>query len=72
MSWKDKGEYMLDTVKATFDNGDCIITGFNASVGREAMARYYLGKMFNLGNDKDDMHKCVKVEFPKDDGTFLD
>lgn len=54
---------MLDCVKVTFDNGDVIFSDFNAEVGREAIARYYMGKTFNLGSVKDDMHKVVKVEF---------
>lgn len=65
------GRDLKDVVKATFDNGDVIITDFNASAGREALAKYYFGHWFNLGSDKDDMHRCVKVEFPQDDGTFL-
>ena len=54
---------MLDCVKVTFDNGDVIFSDFNAEVGREEIARYYMGKTFNLGSVKDDMHKVVKVEF---------
>jgi ribosomal protein L21E len=54
---------MLDTVKVTFDNGDVIITDFNAKVSREEMAKYYMGNYFNLGTVRDDMHKAVKVEF---------
>ena len=54
---------MLDAVKVTFDNGDVIITDFNAKVSREEMAKYYMGNWFNLGTVRDDMHKAVKVEF---------
>ena len=54
---------MLDTVKVTFDNGDVIITDFNAQVSREEMAKYYMGNWFNLGVEADDMHKAIKVEF---------
>lgn len=54
---------MLDSVKVTFDNGDVIYTDFNAEVSREEIAKYYMGKWFNLGSVKDDMHKAVKVEF---------
>lgn len=61
---------MLDTVKATFDNGDVIITLFNAEVGREEMARYYLGQRFNIGSVNDSLHKCVKVEFQNKEGKF--
>ena len=57
---------MLDAIKVTFDNGDVIITDFNAEVSREEMAKYYMGKWFNLGAVRDDMHKAVKVEFDFD------
>lgn len=53
----------MKTVKAVFDNGDFIITGFNASVGDEEIKKYYLGRFFNIGSVSDSMHKCVKVEF---------
>ena len=59
---------MLDTVKVTFDNGDVIITDFNAQVSREEMAKYYMGNWFNFGIVSDDMHKAVKVEFPDSGG----
>lgn len=55
---------MLDTIKVTFDNGDTILSDFNAEVGRESMVKYYMGNWFNLGSVKDDIHKVVKVEFP--------
>lgn len=55
---------MLDVIKVTFDNGDTMLSDFNADVGRESMAKYYMGNWFNLGSVKDDMHKVVKVEFP--------
>ena len=55
---------MLDVIKVTFDNGDIMLSDFNADVGRESMAKYYMGNWFNLGSVKDDMHKVVKVEFP--------
>ena len=60
----------LDTVKLTFDNGDTQLSDFNADVGREEMARYYMNNWFNLGSTGDDMHKVVKVEFPDDKGVF--
>lgn len=53
----------MDAVKITFDDGQVIITDFNPNVSREEIAKYYMGKWFNLGSIKDDMHKCVKVEF---------
>lgn len=55
---------MLDTVKVTFDNGDVIITDFNAQVSREEIAKYFMGKYFDVGTyPKEDMQKAVKVEF---------
>ena len=54
---------MLDTVRVTFDNGETITTDYNAAVGRESIAKYYMGNWFNLGVEGDDMHKVVKVEF---------
>ena len=53
----------LDTVKVTFDNGDTIVTDYNADVGREEIAKYYMHNYFNVG-DEDEMHQVVKVEFP--------
>ena len=61
---------MLDAVKVTFDNGNVVYSEFNADVGREEMARYYLGNWFNFGIVSDDMHKAVKVEFPDREGKF--
>lgn len=54
---------MTDTVKVTFDDGNIMITDFNANVSREEIAKYYMGNWFNLGVEADDMHKAVKVEF---------
>ncbi|WP_294431473.1 hypothetical protein [uncultured Treponema sp.] len=56
---------MLDTVRVTFDNGETMTTDYNAAVGREGIAKYYMGNWFNLGVVSDDMHKVVKVEFPE-------
>ena len=56
---------MLDTVRVTFDNGEVMTTDYNAAVGREGIAKYYMGNWFNLGVVSDDMHKVVKVEFPE-------
>lgn len=53
----------MDAVKITFDDGQVIITDFNPNVSREEIAKYYMNNWFNLGSIKDDMHKCVKVEF---------
>lgn len=54
---------MLDTVRVTFDNGETMTTDYNAAVGREGIAKYYMGNWFNLGVEGDDMHKVLKVEF---------
>lgn len=54
---------MMDSIKVYFENGDFFVTAFNAQVSREEMAKYYMGKWFNLGTVRDDMHKAVKVEF---------
>lgn len=54
---------MLDSVKVTFDNGVVMVTDYNAQVSREEIAKYYMGRCFNLGSVSDDMHKAVKVEF---------
>jgi len=63
---------MLDTLRATFDNGNTIITDFNADISREEIAERYMNRMFNLGSTEDDMHRCVKVEFLNSNGTFGD
>lgn len=55
---------MLDTVRITFDDGDVIVTDFNAEVGRKEMARYYCGQLFTAADSESRMHKAVKVEFP--------
>ena len=44
----------------TFDNGEVLETAINGT--DEEIKSYYLGKTFNLGIEKDDMHKVVKVE----------
>jgi len=51
----------METVKITYDNGDYSVTRINGT--REEIAKYYMGKWFNLGVEADDMHKAVKVEF---------
>ena len=55
---------MLDTVRITFDDGDVIVTDFNAEVSREEMARYYCGHLFTAAGSESRMHKAVKAEFP--------
>ena len=54
---------MLDAVKVTFDNGVVMVTDYNAQVSREEVAKYYMGKYFNIGTVTDNMQKVVKVEF---------
>ena len=48
------------TVKVTYDDGDYTVTGFNGTL--DEAVRYFLGSTFNLGTERDDMHRCVKVE----------
>ena len=48
------------TVKVTYDNGDYTVTGFNGTL--DEAVKYFLGSTFNLGTERDDMHRCVKVE----------
>ncbi len=55
---------MLDSVKVTFANGDVIITDYNAAVSREEVAKYYFGKVFDVGvYPRENLQKCVKIEF---------
>ena len=61
-------ELTMETVKITYDNGDSSVTRINGT--REEVAKYYMGKCFNLGVEADDMHKVVKVEFPDSEGKF--
>jgi len=50
----------MNTYKVTFSNGDYLYTKLNASI-EEAKA-YYLGNIFNLGAEADNLQKCVDVE----------
>ncbi len=48
-------------VKVTYSNKDTIITSINTDL--EGAKRYYLGRVFNLGNsDNDLMVKAILVE----------
>ena len=47
--------------KVTFENGDYFYTAFNGT--KEEIRNYYIGKIFNLGVEKDDLQKCIAVEF---------
>ena len=51
----------MRTIKATFENGDFIITKINGT--EEDIKKWYLGNMFNLGVVRDNMQKCIAVEF---------
>lgn len=48
------------TVKATFADGNSIISRMNATE-QEARA-YYLGNKFNIGSVTDNMQTCVDLE----------
>lgn len=45
----------------TYSNGQSIETEINGTV--EDIERYYLGKVFNLGADEDNMQIALSVEF---------
>ena len=48
------------TIKATFDDGNSIVTRINSTL--EDAKAYYIGRMFNLGSVNDDIRRCVLVE----------
>ena len=48
-------------IKVIFEDGDFLYTTINGS--KEDLISYYIGKFFNCGTAKDDMKKCVDVEF---------
>lgn len=48
-------------IKAIFENGDSITTAINGTV--QDVVKYYVGNIFNIGSDTDNLQKCVKVEF---------
>lgn len=48
------------TVKVTFEDGDYLVTGINASL--EEAKNYYVGQYFNLGRIEDRMVKAIAVE----------
>lgn len=52
-------------VKVIYDNGDFTTTGFNGTL--DEAEKYFLGSTFNLGTERDDMHRCVKVELLEDE-----
>lgn len=51
----------MRVIKATFENGDAIITQINGT--EEEILKYYLNRTFNIGSVSDNMQKCVSVEF---------
>jgi len=53
----------MTAVKITFENKETITTRINGTI--EGIKKYYLGKYFNLGKEKDDMQKAIKCEFLK-------
>lgn len=59
-SIKEDYEWKGPIARVTFDNGEVMETAINGS--DEEIKSYYLGRTFNLGIEKDDMHKAVKVE----------
>ena len=52
-------------IKCTYANGDEILTRFNGTL-QEAKT-YFLNQVFNIGADRDNLQKCVKVEEYCDD-----
>lgn len=53
------------SLKVIYDNGDYTTTGFNGTLAEAE--QYFIGTTFNLGTERDDMHRCVKVELLGDD-----
>jgi hypothetical protein len=53
----------MKTIKATFSNGDSLITGINGS--EDQIRAYYIGNRFNLGDgaEGDNLQTCISVEF---------
>lgn len=50
----------MTIVKCTYSNNKTITTPINTNL--DGAAKYFLGKMFNLGHIEDDLQMCVKVE----------
>jgi hypothetical protein len=55
----------LIAVKCTYQNGDTIDTMFNGTL--QDAENYFLNKVFNIGNVKDNLQKCIKVDEITDD-----
>lgn len=54
---------VFNTVKVTFQNDDMLTTEINGD--KDTVERHYLNNLFNLGTEKDNLQKAVKVEFLK-------
>lgn len=50
---------MID-LRITYENGDQVITRFNGSYSEAR--NYYLGHIFNLGVETDNLQRCVSIE----------
>ncbi len=51
----------MNTYKITYSNNDTVVTEFNGTL--EDAKRYYVGRVFNLGNGEHDlMARGVSVE----------
>lgn len=53
----------IHTIKVTFENGDIVTTSISGC--KDRVEAHYLNHLFNLGTDKDNLQKAVKVEFLK-------
>jgi hypothetical protein len=53
----------MRTIKATFENGDHLVTSINGT--DQDIRAYYLGKRFNLGDGAggDNVQVCIEIEF---------
>jgi len=47
-------------IKATFDDGDSFITKINATP--DEARKYYVGNIFNMGCEKDELRRCINIE----------
>lgn len=48
-------------IKVILENGDYFCTKVSGT--REYIEKYFTGNIFNVGIVKDDLQRCVKVEF---------
>lgn len=49
------------TVRVTFANGDTLKTEINGTP--DEVCDYYIGNMFNIGSDNDNMQCAMSIEF---------